>query len=114
MIFGHIIRAGQRTILAAKTLIIQMPDDSRDRIFFVSIDRAGLHAPRVEAVMTGSGDVLINRVLVGSPREQPDIAPGFIVIQTIQRVTGRHTGFTARTAIQVHAERILLTRLGSC
>ena len=44
--------------------------------------------------------------------EKSHVAPAFIVIQTIERVTGRHARFAACAGVEVDFKRILLARTG--
>ena len=52
MKLGDVVRAGERAVLAAEALVVEVLDDPRDRIFLISIDRAGAQTGGVEAVMT--------------------------------------------------------------
>ena len=59
---GNIVRTHKHAVLTTNALIIQMLDDSRDGVFFVSIDRASMHASRFETVMTRRCHVLNDRL----------------------------------------------------
>ena len=42
MKLGDVVRAGERAVLAAEALVVEVLDDPRNRIFLISIDRAVL------------------------------------------------------------------------
>ena len=83
-----------------------------DRIFLVSVDRAGRHAARIETVVTSRRHMLHDRVGTGSSDKQADVPPGFRLIETVQRVARRHERFAPRAGIQIDIKRVLLTGLG--
>ena len=58
---GGVVGAGERAVLAAEALVVEVLDDPRDRVLLVGIDRAGVQAGRVEAVVAGRRDVLEDR-----------------------------------------------------
>jgi hypothetical protein len=66
-----------------------MPHHAGHRILVVSKDRTSIQTSRINAMMAGRGDMLLNRgnaaAWVGLCRreEQSDGTPGFIVIQPI-------------------------------
>ncbi len=68
---GGVVRTGQRAVLAADALVVEVPDDPRDRVLLVGIHRAGRQAGRVEAVVTRRRHVLEHRQ-AGTP---PTIRP---------------------------------------
>ena len=113
VIFRHVVRAGQRAILTAEALIVQVPHDAGHRILFIRVDRAGTHAARFEAVMAGRRDVLHHRFRRRAANKKSNIAPGLLLIEPVQSVAGGHTGFASRTPIEVHVERVLLPGLRS-
>ena len=58
---GDVVRAGERAVLAAEALVVEVLDDPGDRVLLVGVDRAGVQAGRVEAVMARRGHVLQHR-----------------------------------------------------
>lgn len=60
--------------------------------------------------MTGRRHVLDDRQRARPAHQQPDRAPCFRFIQTVERVAGGDAGLAARAAIQVDFERVLLPR----
>ena len=63
VVLRHVVRAGQRAVLAAEALIVEVLDDAGDRILLVGVHRAAVHARRIEAVMAGRRDGLLHRRL---------------------------------------------------
>src|SRR5262249_7093852 len=110
VILRRVVGACQGAVLTAETLIVEVADDPRDRVLLVSIDRAGAQARRVEAVVARRGDVLEDRQPPIAAHEQAHVAPALLVIQAVQRMTGRHARLAARTSIEVYLERELLAR----
>ena len=53
---------------------------------------------------------LLKRLAILFTDQQPCAAPRFLVVEPIQIMTGRDTGFAGRTAIEVHFKCVLLTR----
>ena len=58
---GDVVRTGERAVLAAEALVVEMLDDPGDRVFLVGVDRAGVQAGRVEAVVARRRHVLEHR-----------------------------------------------------
>ena len=88
-----------------------MLDNARQRIFFVGIDRASNQAGRLQTVMTGRRHMLQHRQRTSAADQQADVAPGFGFIQSIQRMTSRHTRFATGAAVQIDFKGVLLARL---
>jgi len=93
-------------------LVIEVTDNSGDRILFVGEDRAAIQTGWVGAVMTGRRDRLLKRVCGVVADKQPDIPPGFIFIQTVEGVAPRDTRLASSAGIQVHLEGILFVDVG--
>ena len=108
MILRHVVRAGQRAVLAAEALVVEMLDDAGDGILFVGIHRAGDHARRLEAVVARGRDVLHHRRRARAADEQPDVAPRFVFVEPVERVTGDDARLAAGAAVEVDFEGILL------
>ena len=109
VIFGHLVGAGHRAVLAAETLIVQVLDDPGDRILFVSIDRAGDHAGRLKTMVASGSDVLHHGRGARAANKQPDITPRFVVVQAVERMTRNDARLAAGAAVEVDFEGILLT-----
>ncbi len=62
--------------------------------------------------MTGGGHVLHHGVGGRAPHQQSNVAPRFLFIQSVERMTGSDAGFAARTAVQFDFEGVLLSRTG--
>ncbi len=60
VVFGGIVRTGERAILAADALIVEMADNSGVRVFLVGVNRTGVEARRVQAVVACGRHVLEN------------------------------------------------------
>ena len=58
---GDIVRTGERAILAADALVVEVLDDPGERVLLVGVDRAGVQAGRVEAVVARRRHVLEHR-----------------------------------------------------
>ena len=87
-----------------------MPDDTGERVFVVSEDGTTIETPRIGAMMTGRGDRLLKRLPPIAAEEQPDVAPRFIVVQSVERMTGRDAGFASGAFVEVNLKGILLPR----
>ena len=85
-----------------------MPDDPRERVLLVGVDRAGVQAGRVEAVVAGGRHMLEDGQLRHAADDQADVAPGLAFVQPVEVVAGRHAGLAARTPVEVDLERELL------
>ncbi len=105
---GRIVRAGQRAILAAEALVVEVPDNSRERVLFVGVDRAGVEAGRIEAMMARGCHMLEDRQLRPAADNEADVAPGLALVQPVEIVAGRHAGLAAGTPVEIDLERELL------
>ena len=111
----HVVRAGERAVLAAEALVVEVLDDPGDRVLLVGVDRAGVQAGRVEAVVAGRRDVLDDTAACAvAADEQADVAPDLVLVQPVQRVAGRHARLAARAAVEVDLEGVLLAGPGGC
>ena len=111
-ILRHVVGAFQHAVLAANTLIIKVLDDAGNGIFFVGKHRAAVEALRIDAVMAGGGDGLLNRLKVSAAVQQPDAAPRLLLLQAVQAVAGSDAGFAAGTLVELHFKGVLLAGLG--
>jgi len=59
-------------------------------------------------MVTGCGHRLLVGLRVNEPMDQPDISPGFFIVETIHAVTAGDAGFATCATIHVDFERILL------
>jgi hypothetical protein len=114
VVLGHVVRASQRAIAAAEALIVEMADDAGERIFLVSIDRARLHASRLQAVMAGRGDVLDHRQIAGAAVQEANVAKGFVVVEAVLVVTRGDAGFATRAEIKIDLKGVLFADLERC
>ena len=108
MIFGHLVRASHRAILATEALVIQMLDDTCDRVFLIRIDRARDHASWLKAVVTRGRHVLHDWSCARAADQQANITPRFVVVQPIERVTGDDTSLATGAAVQIYLKGVLL------
>ena len=112
VVFRHIVGALQNAVLAADALVIEVADDAGDRILFVRQDGASVEATRVRAVVAGGGDGLLVRGGARAADHQPDIAPGFRLVEAVEGMAGHHAGLATGAGIQIHLERVLFARAG--
>src|SRR5690606_5422312 len=107
VVFGNVIRAFQHAVLAADALIIQMSDNARERILLVREHRAAVETGGIRTMMTGRRDGLLNGTTMVASDDEAHIAPGFLVVETIERVARRHARFAAGAGIEIHLESVL-------
>jgi hypothetical protein len=62
--------------------------------------------------MAARGNRLLKRILFAPTMQEPNAAPGFIIVEAVEVVAGRDTGLAAGTGIQIYSERILLAQTG--
>ena len=89
-----------------------MADDSSIGIFFVGTDRATIHAAGVFAMMAGSCDRLLVGGGIFTTEESADIAPGFALIEAVERGASGHACLATRAAVEGNLEGVLLTFAG--
>ena len=111
-VMRHFVRTFEHAILATDALIIEVPNNSGEGIFFVSQDRATVQARRIDTVMTSGRDCLLVRQISLIAHEKSDGAPGFIILEAVKSMTGSDAGFAAGAFIQVHFESVLLATGG--
>jgi hypothetical protein len=85
-----------------------MSHDAGGEVFLIGQHRATLQAGRLQAMMTGGGDGLLVRFGRPAAMQQAHGAPGFVFVQTIQRVTRADASLAPGTQIKVDAKRVLL------
>ncbi len=61
-------------------------------------------------MVAGGRHGLLKGGLARSSVQQADAAPGFILVQPVEAVTGRDAGLAAGAGVQVHGESVLLAR----
>ncbi len=111
-VFRHVVGALQHAILAADALVIEMTHDAGDRILFVSEHRTAVEAAGIGAMVAGGGDGLLIGCGGGTAVHEADIAPGFVVLKTVEGVAGDHAGLAAAAGVQVDLKGVLLARSG--
>ena len=82
--FRNVVGALQDAVAATDALIVEMADDAGQRIFFVRENRTAVKTCRIGAVVTRGGDRLregLARVRAG---DEPDIAPRFVFVETVE------------------------------
>jgi len=84
-------------------------DDAGVFFFFVCADGAAVHALRIEAVVTGGGDGLLEAV---AGFEEADVAPGFVFAESVEGVAGDDAGFAAGAFIEFDLEGVLFAFAG--
>ncbi len=94
--------------MAADALVVEVAHNAGDGVFFVRIHRAAIEARRLDAVMTGGGHVLQHRQLGRTTMQQTDVAPQFVLFESIKTVACRYTRFAAGARVEVDFKRILL------
>src|SRR6185436_11929061 len=108
-ILRHIVRAHHHAVLAANALVIEMAHDARDRILVVGEHRAAIKARRVNTMMTRRRDDLLKRCAPIGRGQPADAAPGFLLIEPVERMACGYASLAAAALVEVHLERVLLT-----
>ncbi len=108
MVLGHVVRAGHRAVLAPEALVVEMLDDAGRCVLLVGIDGTSDHASRFETMMTRGSDVLHDGKAARTADEQPDVAPRFLLVQAIERVTCDDACLAPRAAIEINLKCVLL------
>jgi hypothetical protein len=62
--------------------------------------------------MTSGGDMLLIWLFRIVADQKPDISPGFILVQSIERVTCTNAGLTTRARIEIDLKAELFSRIG--
>ena len=107
-VLRRLVGTGQRAVLAPEALIVEVLDDSGDRVLLVGVHRTRVHAGGVEAVVTGGRDVLHDRQMLAPAVQQPDVAPRLVLLQPVQRVASRDARLATGAGVEVDVERVLL------
>ena len=72
--------------------------------------RTTLQAGRVKAMVACASSPFVGTApRPWTPIHQSHVAPGFVVIESIQRMTGADAGLASRAKVEVHVKGILLT-----
>ena len=108
---GHIVRTSEHAIFAANTLIVQVLDDSGDRILFVRSHRAPMHASGFNTVMASGGHVLHDRIEIIAAGQQTNVPPDLTFLQAVETMTRGDARLTTGARIKVDLKRILLSIL---
>ena len=96
---GNIVRTHEHAVLTTDALIVQMRDDSRDWVLFISIDGASMHASRLKTVVTRRRHVLNDRLRFGSANQQADVSPKLTILEPVQIVARRDARFTTAASV---------------
>ena len=107
-VLRRLVRTGERAVLAAEALVVEVLDDAGDRILLVGLHRTCVHAGGIQAVMAGRRDVLDDRQAPAPAVQQPDVAPRFLLFEAVQGMAGRHARLAARAGVEIHVEGVLL------
>jgi hypothetical protein len=100
--------------LAAEALIIQMFYDARDRILLVRIDRARRHACWLKAMVTRGCNVLHDWRHAGAAEQQANVAPCFVLVQSVERMARDHTSLATGATVEIDLKGVLLAGPGRC
>ena len=103
-IFRHVVRTFPSAILATDTLVIEVANDAGHRVFVVRVDRTTVHTGRIHAVMTGCGDRLLHWRKDCSTKKHANIAPGLVIVETVETVAGGHARLATGASIQSTAK----------
>ena len=121
VILRHVVRAGQRAVLAAEALIVEMLDDAGDGSFSYALTGQAI----MQAGSRQWWHAAVTCCITGAEREPPikqaDVAPRFVFVEAVERVAGddarlaaassgrdrlrRHTAGPARAASRASSER---------
>jgi hypothetical protein len=93
-------------------LVVEMANDARGGILFVGEHRTAVEATRINAVMARRGDSLGERLSPILADQQPHVAPGFIVVESVQGMAGGDARLAAAAFVEVHLEGVLLAGRG--
>ena len=110
LIVFRIIWTCHRAVLAANALVVEMPDNSRSRVFLISVDRTDIRARRVEAMMARGCHMLKNGKLRRAAKHEVHVARRLAFVQAVQVVAGRDACLASGTTVEVDLKRKLLTR----
>ena len=107
-VLRRLVGTGERAVLAAEALVVEVLDDAGDRVLLVGLHRTRVHAGGIQAVVAGRRDVLDDGQAPAPAVEQPDVAPRFLLLEAVQGMAGRDARLAARAGIQIHVEGVLL------
>ena len=107
-VLRRFVGTGERAVLATEALVVEVLDDTGDRVLLVGLHRTRVHAGGVEAVVAGGRDVLDDRETPAPAVQQPDVAPRLFLLETVQGVAGRHARLAAGTGVEIDVEGVLL------
>ena len=110
--FRDVVGTFQDAVAAANALVVEMADDAGDWIFFIGDDRTAVEAGRVGAMVTGGGYGLLVRRGGCATVNQTNVAPGFVVIEAVKRMTGGDAGFASGAGVEINFEGVLFSRAG--
>ena len=115
-ILWHFIRTHHHAVLAADALVIEMTNNTGDRILVVGQHRTTIQTARVNAMMACGRYVLLKcrcastcSIIPGRiTHEQTHPAPGFVLIKSVQSVTCADAGFAPGTFVEINFKGVLL------
>ena len=107
-ILRHVVGAFHGAVLAADTLVIEMAHNSGFGMLIVSENRATLEAGGFKAMMASGGDRLQIRLSGFGAGNQSDVAPGFVLLKSIQRMASTDTSLAAGADVEIDGKRVLL------
>jgi hypothetical protein len=107
-ILRHIIGTLHRAVLAAYALVIQVPHDTCFAILVVGKHRATFETCGFEAMVACGGHRLKVRLSGLHAGDQSNVAPGFILLESVQGMTRADASLAAGAGIEVDRERTLL------
>jgi hypothetical protein len=107
-VLWNFVRALQDAVLTPDALIVEVPDDSGNGILLVCEYWAAVQTTGINAMVAGGSYNLLKRIPPMVTDQQTGFAPGFAVVQAIERMTRRDTRFAAAAFIEIHFKCELL------
>jgi hypothetical protein len=89
-------------------LVVQVSDNAGERILFVGTNGTALHTGRIETVVAGCRDRLLDGSERAAPVEQTDRAPDLVLVEPIKAMTRRDARFASGTRVELDLECVLL------
>ena len=93
-------------------MIIKMSHDPGVGLLFIGPNRATVHALGFETMVAGGGNRLLETRRIVAAFNEPDIAPGFLFIETVQGMAGHQTGFAPGAFVEFDLKGVLFARNG--
>jgi hypothetical protein len=111
-VLRDLVGTGERAVLAADALIVEVLDDAGHRMFLVGADRAARQTRGREAVVACGAHRLLERRRRAAAVQHADRAPGLAVVEPVEVVARRHARLAACAAIEIDLEGVLLAVAG--